>query len=243
MSKDSSYQGIVDEFRYLIETNEKYNHELIEDLEWMKKTAYQFKHQAQKSQINQQDLKLSEFKIKELRSEIKKKRIMNLSVNLSQMQSLTGTPRTADNFSGSKNKFANALRAARRTEQEQRSLSFHHGKKQSSFTNGHSIDTWVSPTGGPNEADFVDQGIQQFDINIAGDSMRQTQRPSTEAQNALFDNIQEQNHVTLQPQIEMLEGYVDSRGHSDVRPRTMNQAATMPDYYPKRRRNKNVSMA
>ena len=44
MAKDTAYKGIVDEFKYLIETNEKYNHELIEDLEWMKKTAYSFKH-------------------------------------------------------------------------------------------------------------------------------------------------------------------------------------------------------
>ena len=66
----------------------------------------------------------------------------------------------------------------------------------------------------------------------------------TEAQNALFDNIQEQNQITLQPQIEMLEEFVDSRGHSDVRPRTINQAAPMTDgYNHKRKRNKTISMA
>lgn len=113
MAKDSTYHGVIDEFRYLIETNEKYNHELLEDLNWMKKTAYQFKHQAQKSVIRKEDLKMREFKIQELQSEIKKRNIMYNSVNVtSYNQTAAGSPA----IPASKNKFYHALKAAKRAD-------------------------------------------------------------------------------------------------------------------------------
>ena len=56
----------LDEFYFLIDTNEKHNHQILDDLNWMKKTALDYKHKAQKSEIAKEDLRLSEFKIREL---------------------------------------------------------------------------------------------------------------------------------------------------------------------------------
>ena len=114
MQKEEKFKGVIDEFRYLIETNEKHNHELLEDLTWMRKTANSYKHEAQKSYIDKQDIKLRDFKIKELKCEINKKRIMNKSVNLSALNSFATSPRS--DYTGKPNKFANIMRASKRAE-------------------------------------------------------------------------------------------------------------------------------
>ena len=43
-SKDSRVKAVVDQFKFIIDTNERYNHEIQEELSWHKKTSHSYKY-------------------------------------------------------------------------------------------------------------------------------------------------------------------------------------------------------
>ena len=56
-SKDMNIRSVVDQFKYIIETNEKYNHEILEELTWYKKTSHSYKYKLQKNLVDNETLK------------------------------------------------------------------------------------------------------------------------------------------------------------------------------------------
>ena len=66
MIQDLQQNGFADEFKYIIETNEKLNGCLVEEILHLKKTTNQQKMLLRKVDVKDEDLSLSQIKIKEL---------------------------------------------------------------------------------------------------------------------------------------------------------------------------------
>ena len=72
--------GFADEFKYIIDTNEKLNNCLIEEILHLKKTTNQQKILLKKVDVKDEDLHLSSIKIKELQSHINQRNLLSKSI-------------------------------------------------------------------------------------------------------------------------------------------------------------------
>lgn len=89
MIQDLQQNGFADEFKYIIETNEKLNGCLAEEILHLKKTTNQQKMLLKKVDVKDEDLSLSQIKIKELQSHLKQRNIINTSIQIADAKDRT----------------------------------------------------------------------------------------------------------------------------------------------------------